>query len=57
MKHLNLIVNPLNGVDDHNVATTSNDLWVLQPQSNPKYHFPVPIFNNLALFEATIHAA
>jgi hypothetical protein len=39
------------------VAKRSNDLWVLQPQFNPKYHYPIPIFNNLALFEITNHAA
>jgi hypothetical protein len=30
----------------------SNDLWVLQPQINPKYHYHLPIFNNLAFSEA-----
>lgn len=35
----------------------STDLWVVQPHFTPKYHYPTPIFNNLALSEATIHAA
>jgi hypothetical protein len=35
----------------------SNDLWVCQPQFNPKYHYRVPIFNDFTLSDATNHAA
>jgi hypothetical protein len=34
----------------------SDDLWALQPTSNPPKEIPVGTFNNLALFEATDYA-
>jgi hypothetical protein len=41
----------------HQRADNPTNLWVFQPHFTPKYHCPIPIFNNLALFEALIDAA
>lgn len=70
MKHFNLFngvgdhdavaVNPVTFGNQRQRADTlkrSNHLWVLQPHFDPKYHCLISIFNNLALFEATIRAA